>query len=361
MSDHARGDAAERFRRLIRAHGPISVAQYMGESNALYYASRDPLGAARESGGDFVTAPEVSQMFGELLGAWLADMWARAGRPERIAYVEAGPGRGTLARDALRVMRGAGLAPQVHLVEASPALRAIQREALPDAQFHDDPASLPDDVPLLVLANEFFDALPIRQIVRQTADGEGGWRERMVGLDEAGFAFVAGDRPMDQVVPPRFADAPAGTIIESNPGAAAVMRELAGRIAAQGGAMLAIDYGYGEPQTGSSLQAVRAHEKVDPFAHPGEADLTALVDFHALVEVAGEAGARVLGLAEQGAFLESLGLAARASALARNAPQRLEELRAAHRRLAHPEEMGSLFKVLGLAAPDWPDGAGFAD
>ena len=346
------GIPADRFRRLIRAHGPISVAQFMGESNALYYASRNPLGNA----GDFVTAPEISQMFGELLGAWLADLWARAGRPERVAYVELGPGRGTLARDALRVMRGAGLVPQVHLVEASPALSAIQREALPDAQFHDDPASLPEDMPLLVVANEFFDALPVRQIVRVDT----GWRERMVGLDKDTFAFVAGDRPMDQAVPDAFVDMPAGTIIESNPGAAAIMRELAGRIAAQGGAMLAIDYGYLHPQTGSTLQAVRTHAKVDPFAHPGEADLTALVDFSTLGDIAVDAGARVLGLAEQGAFLESLGLAARASTLARRAPERLDELSAAHRRLAHPEEMGSLFKVLGIAAPDWPGAPGFA-
>lgn len=348
MSD----DPAERFRRLIRTQGPISVAQFMGESNALYYASRDPLG----SGGDFITAPEVSQMFGELLGAWLADMWARAGKPDRVTYVELGPGRGTLASDALRVMRGVGLELEVQLVEGSPELRKLQAKAFPQAQFHDDLASVPDDIPLLVLANEFFDALPVRQLVKTDT----GWRERMIGLTGDAFAYVAGDGPMDAAVPEALADAEIGTIIETSPAAAAVMRELAGRLASQGGAALVIDYGYLAPQTGSTLQGVKAHANVDPLTLPGEADLTAHVDFQMLAEVAQNAGAKVIGAAEQGVFLESLGLAARASALAQAAPERLDDVRSAHRRLAHPDEMGSLFKVLGLAAPDWPDGAGFA-
>ena len=343
---------AERFRRLIRASGPISLAQFMGESNALYYASRDPLGSA----GDFVTAPEVSQMFGELLGAWLADIWARAGRPKSAAYVELGPGRGTLANDALRVMAGAGLEPQVHLVEGSPELRRLQAAAVPQAQFHDDLAGVPEDLPLLVVANEFFDALPVRQLVK-AADG---WRERMIGLTGDELTYVGGDAPMDAAVPADLREAPQGNIIETNPGAAAVMRELAGRLARQGGAALVVDYGYGAPQTGSTLQAVKAHQKVDPLALPGEADLTALVDFAMLGEVAQGGGARLLGLTEQGAFLEAIGLAARATALAQRSPQRIDEIRSAHHRLAHPDEMGSLFKVLGLAAPGWPDGAGFA-
>lgn len=347
------GAAAERFRRLLRAHGPIPVSQFMGDSNALYYASRDPIGLS----GDFVTAPEVSQMFGELLGSWLADMWARAGKPDPVAFVELGPGRGTLARDALRAMQSAGLAPAVHFVEASPALGGIQLQAVPGAVMHEDASSLPSRVPLLIIANEFFDALPLRQLVRAKA----GWRERMVGLNGDEFAFVAGALPMDKAVPAAFSGSPEGTIVESSPAAAAVMHELAARIATQGGAMLAIDYGYLEPRTGSTLQAVKGHQRLDPFAAPGEADLTALVDFATLAEIAREAGARVLGVAEQGAFLEGLGLAARASALARSAPERLEELRTAHRRLAHPDEMGALFKVLGLAAPGWPDGAGFTD
>ena len=350
-------DHAERFRRLIRAHGPISVAQFMGESNALYYASRDPLGRPKAAGGgDFVTAPEVSQMFGEMIGLWLADFWTRAGSPDPVAYVELGPGRGTLAQDALRVMARMRLAPQVHLVEGSPVLRAIQRAALPQARFHDDPSDLPDAMPLLVVANEFFDALPVRQLVRTAM----GWRERMVGLEGGKLVFVAGDQAMDAALPRHLAEAEAGTIRETNPAAAAVMRELAARLAAQGGAALAIDYGHAAAQTGSTLQAVRAHAKVDPLALPGEADLTAHVDFAALGEVAQAAGARVLGVAEQGAWLKAMGIELRRATLAQGSPERAGDLAVALRRLTHAEEMGTLFKVMGFAAPGWPEGAGFA-
>lgn len=342
---------AERFRRLIAASGPIGVHQFMGEANALYYSSRDPLGA----GGDFVTAPEISQMFGELLGLWLADAWHRAGAPADAAYVEPGPGRGTLAADALRAMAGAGLHPPVHLVEGSSALRALQAQAVPGAVFHDDLGSLPEDRPLLILANEFLDALPVRQLVRM---GD-GWRERMVGLDADGqFMFVAGDRPMDAAVPADRADAPEGTIIETCPGAAAAVEEIAGRLARQGGVALFVDYGHLHPRTGSTLQAVRAHRKVPVFDTPAEADLTAHVDFANLADVAHNAGARVSFAAEQGSFLRALGLEARAAQLAARSPARAGELATAVERLASPEQMGTLFKVMALAAPGWPDGAG---
>ena len=345
-------NAGERFRRLIRAGGPITISQFMGEANALYYSSRDPLGAA----GDFVTAPEISQMFGELLGLWLADLWHRAGSPGNAAYVELGPGRGTLATDALRAMAGAGLRPRAHLVEGSPALRAVQQRAVPGATFHDDLANLPDDRPLLILANEFLDALPVRQLVRT----QGGWRERMVGLDADGaFYFVAGDRPVDAAVPPERAEAPDGTIIETCPAAAAVVEEVARRLAAQGGAALFVDYGHLAPRTGSTLQAVRAHRKVAVFDTPGEADLTAHVDFATLAALAQQAGARVAGMAEQGAFLAALGLEHRATALAARTPARGGELQAAVARLAGAEQMGQLFKVMALVAPGWPDAAGF--
>jgi len=180
----------------------------MGESNAHYYATRDPLGAPNAAGGgDFVTAPEISQMFGELVGLWLADIWTRAGTPENAIYCELGPGRGTLAVDALRSMARFGFTPQVHFVEGSPTLRALQAKAVPGAQFHDDVSTLPEDSPLLLVANEFFDALPVRQLVRTDA----GWRERMVGLDgEERFVFVAGDQPMDSAVPANLADAQTG-------------------------------------------------------------------------------------------------------------------------------------------------------
>jgi NADH dehydrogenase [ubiquinone] 1 alpha subcomplex assembly factor 7 len=345
------GSLSKIFARLIDRFGPISLLHYMGEANARYYAARDPFGPA----GDFVTAPEISQMFGELIGLWFADIWQRAGRPEPVRYVELGPGRGTLARDALRAARTVGLTPQVHFVEASPTLRALQRQAAPQAQWHDDLAGVPTDAPLLLVANEFLDALPVRQLVCT----EAGWRERMVGHKAGRFFPVIGDRPMAAAVPETLREAACGTIVETCPGAAAVVGEAATRLAAQGGAALFIDYGHDEFRTGSTLQAVRAHRKVDPFADPGEADLTALVDFATMAEIAQAKGARWLGTVEQGACLRALGIDARAQALAKAAPDQAAIIAAAHERLIAPEQMGALFKVMGLAAPDWPEGAGF--
>lgn len=361
----------EVFARLIQATGPISVAHFMAESNARYYTTRDPLG----HGGDFITAPEISQMFGEMIGLWLADVWIRAGRPEPVAYVEAGPGRGTLAQDALRAAARQGLVPQVHFVETSPALRALQRQRFPQACWHDDFSTLPGDCPLLIVGNEFLDALPVRQIVRM----EGGWRERMVGWQpeagaerapgepgDTGYSAqqgrllpVAGDRPMDAAVPADRADLPEGAIIETCPAASAVVAEIAARLVAQGGTALLIDYGHDAPHTGSTLQAVRAHQKVDPFATPGEADLTALVDFSALVPVAQQAGARVEGIVPQGPFLQRLGIEARAQGLARSAPDHAQTIARALARLVAPEEMGNLFKAMAVSAPHWPAAAGF--
>lgn len=340
------------FARLISATGPISLMQYMGEANARYYTSRDPLGTA----GDFITAPEISQMFGELVGLWLADIWIRAGRPGLVHYVELGPGRGTLARDALRVAARQGLAPQVHFVEGSSALKDIQLAALPQAQWHHDLASLPGDGPILLVGNEFLDALPVRQLVMT----EAGWRERMVACQDGRFVPIAGNRPMDAAVPEDRREAPVGTILETCPGAAAVTGEVARRLKAQGGAALFIDYGYAEPRFGSSLQALRAHRMVDPFADPGEADLTAHVDFAMLAEVAAAQGCRNLGTVTQGKWLTSLGIDARAASLSRAAPGQADAVETARHRLVAPEQMGDLFKVMGLAAQDWPDGAGFA-
>ncbi|WP_395392649.1 class I SAM-dependent methyltransferase [Novosphingobium sp. BL-8A] len=340
----------EIFRRLIQTYGPISLLHYMGESNARYYAGKDPLGSA----GDFITAPEISQMFGELIGLWLADLWSRAGSP-KVHYVELGPGRGTLARDALRTMARFGLAPEVHFVEGSTALRALQREAVPQVQFHDDLATLPEDAPLLIVGNEFLDALPVRQLVKA---GE-GWRERMVDWAEDRFRPVAGDKPMDAAVPEEWKDAAEGTILETCPGAAAVVQEIGHRLSAQGGAALLIDYGFAERQAGSTLQALREHTKVDPFAMPGEADLTCLVDFATAAEVARASGAKWLGTTTQGAFLRTLGIEARAERLAASAPQHGDAIRTALDRLVSDEQMGSLFKVMALAGPDWPEGAGF--
>ena len=343
---------ADSFRRLIAATGPISLAQFMGESNARYYAGKDPLGGE----GDFITAPEISQMFGELIGLWLADLWIRAGRPDYPLYAELGPGRGTLARDALRAMKRYGLEPDVHLVEGSTELKRLQLEAVPQARFHADLSTVPMDGPILLVANEFLDALPVRQLVMTSE----GWREVMVATDASGrFVPIAGRQPMDAAVPEARRGAEVGTVIETCPGAAAVMFEAAGRLAGQGGAALFIDYGHAELRTGSTLQAVRAHRKVDPFAAPGEADLTAHVDFATLADIARSRGARWLGTVPQGAWLRALGIEARAEALADFAPQHRDALTRAKERLTGDGQMGLLFKVMGLAAPGWPDGVGF--
>ncbi|KPL69359.1 ATP synthase subunit beta [Erythrobacter sp. SG61-1L] len=352
MSGSGEGSLSASFRRLIAATGPISLAHYMAEANARYYGSRDPFGTA----GDFITAPEISQMFGELVGLWLADMWHRAGQPQPVHYVELGPGRGTLARDALRAMARAGLTPQVHLVEGSAALREIQRQAVPQAQWHHDLSTLPTDGPILLAANEFLDALPVRQLVKAPS----GWRERMVAVDEEGaFVCVAGSAQMDPALPEDRREAEEGTLIETCPAASAVVQEVARRLAAQGGAALFIDYGHAHFRTGSTLQAVRAHRKVDPFADPGEADLTAHVDFATLAPLAQAHGAQWLGTTGQGPWLTALGIEARAAALTRAAPHLAGEIEAARHRLVAEEEMGDLFKVMGLAAQGWPQGAGF--
>lgn len=337
----------EIFRRLIRQAGPISLAQYMGESNARYYTTRDPLGEA----GDFITAPEISQVFGELVGLWLADIWVRAGQPDPVHYVELGPGRGTLAADALRAAGRYGLRPKVHFVEGSGALRQVQRGAIRGVIHHGDVTTLPEDGPLLIVANEFFDALPVRQLLRAAE----GWRERMVGLDEGGqLAFVLGNKPMDAAVPQQWRKARQGTLIETSPAAAAIMSELADRLVAQGGAALVIDYGSRESRAGSSLQAVRQHRKVDVLEAPGEADLTAHVDFEILARVAERQGAKVLGLKTQGEWLGALGAELRFEALRRRAPNQADRLERQRHRLMGDDQMGLLFKVLGLAAPGWP-------
>lgn len=351
LNPMAETSLGETFRRLIRTTGPISLMHYMGESNARYYAGKEVFGAR----GDFITAPDISQTFGELIGLWLTDIWAKAGRPETVHYVELGPGRGTLAHDALRAMKAHGLCPTIHLVETSAELRVQQSANVPDAIFHDDPSTLPDDGPLLIAGNEFFDALPIRQLVK-TGDG---WREIMIGLDDGALVPVPGNRPMDEAVPANRRDAEQGYVIEVCSAAAAVMEELAGRLAAQGGAALFADYGYVEPQSGSTFQAVRAHKKVDPFKTPGEADLTAHVDFSALAQMAQSWGAKHLGTAPQGAWLIALGIDQRIAALAKAAPDRAEELKVARDRLVEADQMGALFKIMGIVSPQWPDGAGF--
>ena len=339
------------FRRLIAAHGPISVSHFMGESNARYYADRDPLGAS----GDFITAPEISQMFGELIGLWLADMWIRAGRQDPVSYVELGPGRGTLARDALRAAKRYGLEPKVHFVESSTALKDIQLASVPNAQWHHDLSTVTPYGPILLVANEFLDALPIRQLVMT----EDGWRERMVACEDDQFVAIAGDKPMDGAVPEARRNAVPGTILETCPGAAAVTYEIAGRLVDQGGAALIIDYGYDEPRSGSTLQALREHRMIDALSMPGDADLTAHVDFSALAPIVQSRGCTWLGTVTQGHWLRQLGIEMRAESLSSFAPEHADAIRAAKDRLIGEGQMGALFKVMGLAGPGWPQGVGF--
>jgi NADH dehydrogenase [ubiquinone] 1 alpha subcomplex assembly factor 7 len=339
------------FERLITSHGPISVSHFMGESNMRYYGARDPLGEQ----GDFITAPEISQMFGEFIGLWLADMWVKAGRDDLVHYVELGPGRGTLAKDVLSVTRRYGLEPKVHFVESSMILRDLQLAQVPQAQFHDDLTGVPPYGPVLIVANEFLDALPVRQLVMT----EQGWRERMVGWQGGQFAYVAGDKPMDSAVPEAMRGAAPATIVETCPGAAAIVYEIAGRLVKQGGAALLIDYGHDTPRTGSTLQALKQHRMVDPLAMPGEADLTAHVDFAALAPIALSRGVRWLGTVTQGHWLRHLGIEVRAERLARIAPEHREAIFAAMERLTGEGQMGALFKVMGLAGPDWHGGEGF--
>ncbi len=344
-------DLLESYRRLIPTTGPISLSQFMGESNARYYASRDPLGEA----GDFITAPEVSQMFGELIGLWFADLWVKMGSSKNIHYVELGPGRGTLSQDALRSAARYEFDPKIHFVETSPALRDIQKEKFPDAIHHDDLSTLPEDRPLLIVANEFFDALPIKQLIR-SADG---WHERMVGLDGKDLQFVAGEERVDDLVPPSWVNAAQGTMIETSPAANALMAEIATRLKNQGGAALIIDYGPLEARSGSTLQALMDHSSVDPLRFPGDADITAHVDFERLGQIAEENGAEVMGLQMQGEWLHQMGIETRMEALKRKDPSEADVIQRQYDRLMRDDQMGALFKVLGVCGRRWPFGFGF--
>ncbi|KTE22709.1 ATP synthase subunit beta [Sphingopyxis sp. H050] len=335
----------------IAAARPMTVADYMAAANAHYYATRDPLGTA----GDFTTAPEISQMFGELIGVWIADLWSRAGSPS-FRYVELGPGRGTLAADALRAASRFGCVPAgIHLVETSPTLRAAQSARLPAAEHHDEVDALPDDAPLVIVANEFFDALPIHQYVKTKS----GWRERMVERSSDGLAPIAGDIPADDAVPAGLSDRPDGTIVETTPVSAAIMQRCALRIARQGGAMLVIDYGYSGPAAGDTLQAVKAHQFANPFAEPGEVDLTAHVDFTTLAEAARPAGVAISSVVTQGEWLKRIGIDARLASLSNAAPERADDLKGQRDRLVGADAMGKLFKLIAITAPGWPAPAGF--
>jgi len=328
----------------IASAGPLPIDEFMrlclSHPEHGYYRKQMPVGAA----GDFITAPEISQVFGELIGLWAAEVWSTMGRPEAVHLVELGPGRGTLMADALRAISKVApafrTALYVHLVEINPALRQLQDKALRNTapEWHDDFASFPDG-PLIVIANEFFDALPVRQLVRNP----GGWCERVVALDGEQFRFASG-APVSHA-----AEAAIGSIMEIAPAREALAHTIAQRLAAQRGAALLIDYGPLVSGLGDTLQAVRDHKKVDPLAEPGLADLTTHVDFAALAAIARTAGVQTHGPVPQGIFLQRLGIMARAATLMQKAtPQQAAALGNAIGRLIEPEQMGTLFKVLAL-------------
>lgn len=334
----------------IAATGPIGLAEYMAtcllHPTHGYYTTRDPLGQT----GDFTTAPEISQMFGELIGLCLAQAWMDQGEPDRFALTELGPGRGTLMSDILRAtatVPGFSRAAEVHLVEVSPTLRTRQQDLVEQATWHDNLDTVPE-LPIFLVANEFFDALPIRQFIRD----RDGWRERQVGLRAGELTFgLSAPMPPD-TLPNRLGDTGQGDIVEVCHAAEPIASQIGHRLVDHGGAALIIDYGNAPPD-GDTFQAVAEHEMVDPLAAPGQADLTAHVDFAALVSAARPSVGTVV--TPQGAFLERLGITARAQALARGlSGEALTSHIAAHRRLTHPDEMGHLFKVLGLTAPGTP-------
>ncbi|MGI9370076.1 MAG: class I SAM-dependent methyltransferase [Ruegeria sp.] len=332
----------------IRQDGPMTIAEYIAECllhpTHGYYVSRDPLGAA----GDFTTAPEISQMFGELIGLCLAQSWLEQGRPDGFELAELGPGRGTLMSDILRATKGVpGFheAAQITLVEASPTLRDVQAKTLAGyaPQWIGTAAELPE-APLFLVANEFFDALPIRQFLR---DGQ-GWCERLVGVQGETLSFGLGARMPQAALEHRLNDTNEGDLVEICPSAPLIIAQLTERIATHSGAALIVDYGDWR-SLGDTFQAVRKHTRTNPLTEPGMADLTAHVDFEALAVAAKIAGCEYTRLTPQGVFLERLGITDRAKVLASGMPESaVENLTGAHRRLTHPDEMGNLFKVLGL-------------
>ncbi|NOX40313.1 MAG: class I SAM-dependent methyltransferase [Alphaproteobacteria bacterium] len=342
--------------RQITRFGPINIAEYMTlcllHPTLGYYTTRDPIGAK----GDFVTAPEISQMFGEMLGLALAQTWQDQGAPSRFLLTELGPGRGSLMADILRATRnvtGFWDAAEIWLVEASPRFQAIQQQSLAPyrVSFVGDVSDLPA-APLFLVANEFFDALPIRQFIRD----QEGWCEQMVGLDAGKLVFGLA-APIPDVTGMSKTLVPIGGIVETCLAAQSIMGEISAAIACNGGAAIVIDYGdWGSH--GDTFQAVQNHQKTDPLGAPGHADLTAHVDFLALAAAA--SGSSASKLVEQGVLLERLGITERARMLATKLQGRaLENHIAAHRRLVHPDEMGALFKAIAFHANNTPPPPGF--
>jgi NADH dehydrogenase [ubiquinone] 1 alpha subcomplex assembly factor 7 len=332
------------IRTQIKADGPMPLDRYMltclGHPEHGYYMTRDPFG----SNGDFITAPEISQVFGELLGIWVATVWEKMGSPRSFALVELGPGRGTLMADMLRVLSkvpACAKAAEVHLVETSPILRDAQRSRVPQATWHQHVASLPAK-PTIIVANEFFDALPIRQFVRDHV----GTHEVVVDLD--GDTLV-----LRQMRTPYQIPVPGQGVFEESAVSTAIATELGDHITKLGGAALIIDYGHYRTALGETLQAMRAHRYAPVLERPGEVDLTAHVDFEALARAFAAGGAKISGLMTQGAFLQAMGLEARLVSLtSRLQPSEIRDIESSSRRLAQSDMMGELFKVLCVTSSE---------
>jgi len=372
--DEQESPLAEKLRARILANGPISLHDYMdaclSDPEHGYYRAREPFGL----GGDFITAPDICQAFGELIGLWCVHVWAELGSPANVRLVELGPGRGALMSDALRA---ASLVPpfleavDVHMVETSPALRKAQAERIegeaedhgrkiPKLHWHDSLDDVPHG-PTLLIGNEFLDALPIRQLVFH----DGCWRERHIGLDEAqtGFIYELDPQPFTELslLPPVGASARQGDIIELRPAQGAVIASMKTRAREHAFSGLLIDYGHTGPAFGDTFQAVRDHQHVDPLQTPGLADLTAHVDFSEVARQAGELGLETIGPVTQRDFLLSLGIRERAGQLMES----MENIHSAHgfmtglQRLIDPEQMGHLFKVVAISGKGQPQAPGF--
>ena len=352
----------------IAQGGPVSIADFMtaalGDPEFGYYRVHEPFGTA----GDFVTAPEISQMFGELVALWCLDLFAQLGEPSHIRLVELGPGRGTLMADlwrAAKIRPAFRAAARVHLVETSPLLRARQAEALAGVEAHwhhefAECARADAGAPLIVIANEFFDALPIHQLI-QTGHG---WRERTVAFDAAkerlAFSVSESETELAALVPAGLGDAPQGSIFEISAAARSLIGDIARHIESAGGGALIIDYGHAQSGLGDTLQSVRAHRTHDVLSDPGSADITAHVDFAALGAIARDCGAHVFGPVPQGDFLRRLGIEARARALLAHAtPAQARDIAASLARLIEPAGMGHLFKAMAVTSAELAP-AGFA-
>ena len=350
------------FQSRLKTSLPLSLGDYMAMCNAYYYTSRDPLGA----GGDFTTSPEISQMFGELVGLWIADYWIKMGEPSVFTLVECGPGRGTLMADILRTFRfvpGLGDAARVVLLETSDALMQKQKNVLQEYEIKhiSDIVNLESEGPVFIIGNEFLDALPMEHF----AYAEGKWQQKQVISDADSFAFVSDgeDYTSDLELYLNARSSPsAGDILEVSPAREAFVQECCQVISEQGGALLFIDYGYAQPAFGETFQALKNHQYVDVLEMPGEADLTSHVDFYTMKEVITAAGLDVYGPTTQGEYLNRLGLQIRADRLKSKAsPDEARDIDLACHRLSGAREMGQLFKVIAGVSHGTPSPEGFTD